>query len=248
MWVWNGQWKRSNGTAAEYITLPLRQVVPLPENVSFITGAALGIPAITASYCVFSHSGNGDGNVKGLTILISGGGGTVGILAVQIARHAGAFVIATASPTHFQRVQEAGAHVVLDYTTPTTELISNILHANNGKLVDKIVEVEFGSNLEMNTAVIQVRGHIVTYGSSLNASPILPFYPLMFKGITIDFALIYLLTEQEHNKIAKRINNALINGVLTVPVHATYSLEECAQAHLCVEKGGRVGAVIVTIP
>ena len=65
--------------------------------------------------------------------------------------------------------KEAGAHVVLDYTTPTTELISNILHANNGKLVDKIVEVEFGSNLEMNTAVIQVRGHIVTYGSSLNS-------------------------------------------------------------------------------
>src|SRR5438132_6374495 len=52
VWIWNGQWKRAFGTAAEYIAVPQRQAVPLPANVGFDIGAGLGIPAITARYAV----------------------------------------------------------------------------------------------------------------------------------------------------------------------------------------------------
>src|SRR5450759_1541611 len=52
VWVWNGQWKRAFGTAAEYIALPAAQAVKLPENTSFEAGACLGIPALTAYHAV----------------------------------------------------------------------------------------------------------------------------------------------------------------------------------------------------
>lgn len=54
VWVWNGQWRRAFGTAATQITLPTQQAIPLPDKVSFQTGAVLGIPGLTASHSVFS--------------------------------------------------------------------------------------------------------------------------------------------------------------------------------------------------
>ena len=56
VWIWNGQWKRAFGTAAEYIAVPARQAVPLPANVSFDIGAGLGIPAITARYACLLYT------------------------------------------------------------------------------------------------------------------------------------------------------------------------------------------------
>ena len=52
VWLWNGQWKRAFGTAAEYIALPAAQAVKLPDSVSFEAGACLGIPAMTAYHAV----------------------------------------------------------------------------------------------------------------------------------------------------------------------------------------------------
>lgn len=241
VWVWNGQWGRPYGTAAEYIILPFKQVVALPENVSFETGASLGIPAVTAAHCVYSN-----GDVTGKTVLISGGAGTVGRLMVQFARIGGAHVIATAmNEADMARALKAGAHKVLNFTSPT--LANDILQANNGKPVDRIVEVEFGVNAEVNAAVIKNRGNIVTYGSALALKPELPFYTLMFKGVTVEFVLVYLLSEQEHDAAAKRVNDALTANKLDIPIHATFPIERCWEAHESVEKGGRVGSVIVTI-
>lgn len=81
VWIWNGQWQRPFGTAATQITLPADQAVPLPEPVSFQTGAVLGIPGLTASHAVFSG-----GEISGQTVLIHGGAGTVGYLAIQLAK------------------------------------------------------------------------------------------------------------------------------------------------------------------
>ena len=92
VWTWNGQWKRPFGTAATYIGLPSAQAVPLPAKTSFEQGACLGIPALTAHACVF-----GDGPVQGRTVLVTGGAGVVGAIAVRMARLGGAHVLATAS-------------------------------------------------------------------------------------------------------------------------------------------------------
>src|SRR5438552_861308 len=81
VWLWNGQWKRANGTAAEYVALPEQQAVPLPKNISDEAGACLGIPALTAYHAVELALATG-----GNKILIAGGAGAVSHYAIQFAK------------------------------------------------------------------------------------------------------------------------------------------------------------------
>ncbi len=238
VWIWNGQWKRGFGTAAEKITLPSEQAVSLPDQVSLQTGAVLGIPGLTASHTVFSG-----GEVEGQTVLIHGGSGTVGYLAVQLAKWGGAKVISTASRHNLDRVASAGADAVLDYTSPDLE--HQILDANGGKTVSRIVDVEFGKNVEVNSAVISENGRINAYGSALEMAPVLPFYPLMFKAVTLEMVLVYLLPADQRVAAAERLNTALKSGALNCPIQSVYKLQECAAAHEAVEAGCRLGAILL---
>ncbi|SDC99236.1 NADPH:quinone reductase [Ruegeria marina] len=238
VWLWNGQWRRAMGTCAEQIALPAEQAVPLPEGVSLETGAVLGIPGLTATHVVFSG-----GPVEGQTVLVHGGAGTVGYLAVQLAKWGGARVIATAGRAAAERVRAAGADAVLDYADP--DLAAAILNANNGRPVERIVEVEFGMNAATNAAVIAENGRINAYGSAKAMSPELPFYPLMFKAVTLEMALIYLLPPARRTKTIAQLHAALVAGALRIPVQKTYALSACAAAHEAVERGGRDGAILV---
>ncbi|MFL0800629.1 MAG: NADPH:quinone reductase [Agarilytica sp.] len=240
VWLTNGQWNRAFGTAAEYIAIDEALVAPLPDNTSFDTGASLGIPAITASHSVYSN-----GDVRGKTIFISGGAGTVGYLAVQLATLGGAHVITTARGEEaIKRASTAGADHVFDFTDPG--LADKVLAANNNQLVDRIIEVEFGSNVETHSNIIKPRGNIVTFGSAKSMKPALPFYSLMFKGVTIEFLLMYLLSNQERQDAFERINSALQDDELHIPIHSTYPLSETVKAHEQVENG-RNGSVLLTI-
>lgn len=240
VWIWNGQWQRAFGTAATHITLPSEQAVPLPQSVSLETGAVLGIPGLTAAHTVFGH-----GDVAGQTLLIQGGAGTVGFLAVQLAKWGGARVIATARGQGIERCKAAGADDVLDYSSPN--LADQILDANDGKPVERIIEVEFGANIETNTTVIAPNGIIAAYGSALQMTPTLPFYPLLFKAVTIDIVLIYLLSQSDRMAAIDRLHRALDASALSIPIQAIYPLQETAQAHVAVETGTRNGAILIDV-
>lgn len=238
VWIWNGQWRRAFGTAAQQVTLPADQAVQLPDNVDMATGASLGIPGLTACFTVFSA-----GDVAGKTVLVQGGAGTVGYLAVQLAKWGGAKVIATARGTGLDRVRAAGADVALDYGAP--DLAAQIIAANGGVPVDHIVEVEFGRNIATNSEVIAENGTITAYGSALDMSPVLPFYALMFKAVTMRVALVYILTPAQRLETVQRLTAALTDGALTCPVEQVFALDACADAHKAVEAGGRSGAILV---
>ena len=239
VWTWNAAWQRANGTAADYVCLPQAQAVPLPASVTLQTGAVLGIPGLTACHCVF-----GGGEIRGKTLLISGGSGTVGLLAVQLAKWGGARVIATASPALAPRVRGAGADTVLDYTAP--DLAAQILAANNGTPVDRVVEVEAGMNINLITEVIAVGGSIAAYGSAQKPEFTLPFYALMFKHVTLQMVLIYLLSHEERISAIMRLHSALIEGALHPDISEVYPAENCAAAHEAVEAGHRKGAILVS--
>ncbi|MEM9967362.1 MAG: NADPH:quinone reductase [Pseudomonadota bacterium] len=238
VWVWNGQWQRPLGTAASHITLPEAQAIPLPDDVSFQTGANLGIPGLTACHAVL-----GRGPVSGKTVLVQGGAGTVGLLAVQLAKWAGAKVIATCSPSDVNRVQAAGADIVLDYRTP--DLAAQILEANCGDLIDTIVEVEFGINLAIDAEVIAPNGRLAAYGSHKEMTPKLPFFPLLFKAVTIDIILVYLLPKAERERAIGILHRALSENALHCPIAQVYPLAEVAAAHEAVEKAERHGAILL---
>lgn len=238
VWIWNGQWQRPFGTAATHICLPADQAVALPDSVSLETGAQLGIPGLTACHAVF-----GGGDVTGKSVLIQGGAGTVGLLAVQLAKWGGARVIATARGDGIAAAWDAGADVVLDYTHDT--LGAAILAANGDTPVDRIIEVEFGINASVDAEVIAPNGTIAVYGSAKDMAPTLPFGPLLFKAVTIDVILIYLLPMPLRAQIIARLHDALEQGALTCPVAQTFALRDCAAAHRAVEAGTRAGAILV---
>lgn len=238
VWIWNGQWQRPFGTAAEQITLPADMAVPLPDTMSLETGAIMGIPGLTAAIAVF-----GGGPIAGQTVLVQGGAGTVGLLAVQLAKWGGAKVIATCSPRDMARVTEAGADSVLDYSAP--DLAAQILAANDGALIPTVVEVEFGLNVALDTDVIAPNGRLAVYGSAKSLTPTLPFIPLLFKAVTIDILLIYLLPKPERDQMIAKLHAAIADGALHCPVERIYPLGETVAAHEAVEAGGRVGAILI---
>ena len=240
VWVWNGQWQRPFGTAATHICLPANQAVPLPDAVALETGAILGIPGLTAAHAVF-----GGGDIAGKTLLVQGGAGTVGLLAVQLAKWGGARVIATARGDGTAAAEQAGADAVLDYSQ--TDLATAITDSANGAPIARIVEVEFGINAAVDAEVIAPNGTIAAYGSAKDMTPQLPFGPMLFKAVTIDILLIYLLPPAERAQAIKHLHAALEQGALTCPVAETFALKDCAAAHVAVETGNRSGAILVEV-
>ncbi|MEO1138234.1 MAG: NADPH:quinone reductase [Pseudomonadota bacterium] len=239
VWLWNGQWQRAFGTAAEFIALPSDQAVTLPKTVAPETGATLGIPGLTASQTVF-----GGGEVTGQTLLVSGGAGAVGHNAVQLAKWGGANVIATASGNAIQWVQEAGADHVFDYNDP--ELAAKILDAADGG-IDRAIEVEFGQNAVLLADVMKPLGTIAAYGSGKAMTPSLPFGPYLFKALEIDITLIYILPIAQRRAAITRLHSALQAGALSPAIHARLPLDDCATAHDMVMTAGRRGAVVLEI-
>ncbi|WP_293573376.1 NADPH:quinone reductase [Phaeobacter sp.] len=238
VWIWNGQWKRAFGTAADQITLPAQQAVPMVAEATLEQGAVLGIPGLTAAHTVFQG-----GDVAGKTVLVQGGAGMVGRLAVQMAKWGGARVIATCSASDVSYVTDAGADVVLEYAQ--ADLSDAILAANDGKAVEHIVEVEFGANCQIDADVIAENGRIVAYGSAKAMTPTLPFYPLMFKNVSLEMALVYLLPQRIRDEAIHRLNGALQDHALHIPVAETFDLTQIAAAHEAVETGQRRGAILV---
>ena len=179
-------------------------------------------------------------------MLVSGGAGTVGRIAVQVARAAGAEVLATArGEVGLAAARSAGADHVFDYTEP--DLADRILAATGGTPVDRIVEVEFGRNIATDAAIIAEGGTIAAYGSARDMTPTLPFYPLMFKAVTLDLVLVYLLSPAQRRQAIDELSTLLDMGVLDLRIHATLPLADCARAHDLVAAGNRAGSVILTI-
>lgn len=238
VWIWNGQWQRAFGTAAQAICLPSEQAVELPEKTSLEIGATLGIPGLTAAHAVF-----GGGDVSGQTLLISGGAGAVGHNAVQLAKWGGARVIATCSAQAAARVTAAGADHVLDYSAP--DLDDQITALCGG--VDRAVEVEFGVNAPLLAAVMKPNGTIAAYGSQKDMTPALPFGPMLFKALTIDIVLIYILPQPQRDVAIGHLHRALHDGALRPAIEHILLLEQAAKAHDIVMASGRSGACLLEI-
>jgi NADPH2:quinone reductase len=130
VWIYEAQWGRPFGTAAEFVVVPSDRAIHLPDNTDFASGACLGVPAMTAHRCVFA-----DGSVEGQTILVTGGAGAVGYYALQLAKWGGATVITTVSrPEQEQLVRAAGADYIINYKhEDVVQRIKEITQAQDGR-------------------------------------------------------------------------------------------------------------------
>ncbi len=240
VWVWNGQWKRAFGTAAEYIALPAAQAVKLPDKVSFEAGACLGIPAMTAIHALALA-----GTDKGATLLVAGGAGSVGEYAIQFAKGLGATVLTTiSSPAKAAAAREAGADHVIDYKRE--DVGERVMELTGKRGVDAVIEMDLAANAKLIPFVLRPKGSVIVYGTGApNVN--LPAYFCLTQSIRVQFLLVYELDTREREHAVSAINRALAQGKLINRVaQPTYALADIAAAHEAVERG-TLGNVIVTL-
>ena len=238
VWLYNAQGGydgagRAHGTAAELIALDAALAVPLPAGLDFARGACLGVPALTAHRCVLA-----DGPVAGQWVLVQGGAGAVGHLAVQIASTAGARVIATASGAGgCAHARAAGAEAVID--RQREDVAARVGEITGGTGVARIVEVDFAANLATDIAVLQANGVLASYSSSSDPAPVLPYYALARKGLNLrivqGFHLPAAALAEAVAYLAERAPS------LDIAIGARFPLERIAGAHARVEAGVQAG-------
>jgi NADPH2:quinone reductase len=251
VWLWEAAWQRAHGTAQEYVALPEGQAVRLDEGVSFDVGASLGIPALTAHRCLtVSELGPrrlAPGALAAQTVLVAGGAGAVGHAAIQLARWAGARVIATVSDEQKAKLAEAaGADHVVNYRNPdAVDQIRGL--APDG--VDVVVEVAPAANAALDSAVLAANGTVAVYSSDGELE--LPVGELMFRNLRYQYVLVYTVPPSAKAQAVADVVAAAADGALPVgddaglPLHR-FTLGQTADAHAAVE-GGAIGKVLIDV-
>ena len=241
VFVYQAQYGRQLGTAAEYVALDSVRAPTLPENASFEVGACIGIPIMTAHRCVFA-----DGPVADQLILVTGGAGRVGHYAIQWAHRAGARVIATASnETDATACREAGAEAVVNHRE--SDWGKAVLDLTGGHKIDRVIEVEFGANLPELIRCVGIGATIATYSSTVVPEPALPFRTMMFMDLTIRMVIVYAMPEAAKAQAVADTQVALTEGGLRHRIAETLPFEQMAKAHEIIEEGSVRGCVVVTI-
>ena len=240
VWLYNGQRNgRAFGTAAEYIALAEHLVTPLPEDVSIAEGATLGIPCMTAWCCLLA-----DGPIAGQTVLVTGGAGAVGHYAVQLAKSGGARVIATVSSPHkAEQARLAGADLVIDYKSE--DVVARTMAFTGQRGVNRVVDVDFGGNIATTLKLMDFNSTIAVYATNGNRQPVVPMRELMEKCIALRTLVLFALPPPLLAAAQADISKWLASGRRIHNIAGQFPLSQTARAHLAVEKGDKLGTVIV---
>lgn len=247
VWLYNvnrtadGAGQGARGTAAQDIVVEAGLAVPLVHGVSDVAGACLGVPAMTAHRAVLA-----DGSVQDQTVLVTGGAGAVGAMAIQIAKWSGARVLATVSSK--QKADAAladGADAIIDYKTEN--VAERVLALNDGRRIDRIVDVDFGAHAELATRILKTSGVIASYASMTNRNPQIPFGTLMFLDTTVRMILVYVMPPAAKQAAIRDIAAMLSEARLSPRIAATFPLERIVEAHEMQEKGAHIGNVVLTL-
>jgi NADPH:quinone reductase-like Zn-dependent oxidoreductase len=241
VWVYQAQFGRRFGTAAQYVALDAARAVKLPIEAGFEVGACAGIPIMTAHRCVLA-----DGPIAGQSVLVTGGAGRVGYYAIQWAKMAGATVIASASNPRDEAVcRDAGAKHVFNHREAGWG--ERVKALNGGKPVDRVIDVEFGANLPQVLDCIRTGGIIATYSSTQVKEPSLPFFRVMYLDLTVHFVIVYSMPEAAKKHAIADITQAFRDGMLQHRIAARVPLSEIARANELVEQGGSHGCVVIDV-
>ncbi|WP_413319677.1 NADPH:quinone reductase [Agrococcus sp. 1P02AA] len=253
VWLFLSSHERPTGTAQELTVVPATRVVRLPDGVGFEVGASLGVPAMTAHRALTVHelgpSRLAPGALEGRVVLVQGGAGAVGHAAIQLARWAGATVIATVSTDEkAQLARAAGAHHVLRY--PADDLAASVLAIAPGG-VDQVVEVALGQNAALDLEVLANHGCVAYYANNNGDAFTVPIMASFAKNARWQGLLLYTVGHEALSAAADDITAALEAGVLPVgaeaglPLH-WFDLQDTAAAHDAVE-GGATGKVLIRV-
>jgi NADPH:quinone reductase-like Zn-dependent oxidoreductase len=213
-----------DGAAAEYVVAPAEVLAPAPASIPLADAAAIPAAALTAYQALFEHAKL----QAGQRILINGAGGGVGGSAVQLAKGAGAYVIATASARSRDAIRSYGADEIVDYTS--TELTAAV-----GEPVDVVLNLVRASEPEMASLVSLVRngGILVSTASPANEDP------------ERQVRTVGMYVRSDAADLAS-IAAKLDAGELVADVSQRVSLADLGQVHEQAEAGKIRGKIVVT--
>lgn len=222
------------GSSAEYVCAPVEYVAQLPENVSFEEGAALALVGVTSWEGMLEKAGLKAGD----QVLVHGGSGGVGHVAVQIASAVGASVTATASPEYHDQVEDLGADTVLDYSRD--DLDTAIADAG---APDVIMDHRINEHIDLNTKVAAQGGRIVAFGGTDIELTYSNSGMARGKMQTLHhFAMPQMPT---YAPSLKRIGALAGSGRISPVIERTYGLDEVDQAHRDVVGESFLGKLVV---
>ncbi|HYE47607.1 MAG TPA: NAD(P)H-quinone oxidoreductase [Caulobacter sp.] len=245
-----GRWKAGDrvcallggGGYAEYAVVDARHALPIPAGLSLEEAAGLPETVFTVYANVFEH-----GTLKaGETLMIHGATSGIGVTAVQMAKAAGAKVIATGRGADKKAQALAlGADVAVDVTTEDFEAVAK---AQGG--VDVVLDMVGASYFSKNLSALNTGGRIV-YIAAL-AGPVLevPVFGLMMKRATLTGSTLRPRSADEKARLAAEVERVVwpwvAAGKVKAVVDRTFPLAEAAAAHAYLEAGAHVGKVVLT--
>ncbi len=211
---------------AEKACVLAREAIPLPDSLSFAEGAAIPIPFYTAYYALHYKAGLKAGE----TVLVTAGGGGVGVAAIQLAKVAGARVITTVgSQDKAERTRELGADVAINYKQQ--DFAAEVLKHTDGRGVGVIVENVASDNLAADCSAVARNGRIVLIGTGTGKTANATFGVLaaLLKDITF-YGMSLINADDAIPDMAAVITKLFEAGKVKAPVSKTYHLSEAAQA------------------
>jgi NADPH2:quinone reductase len=231
----------NHGSYAELRAVPSRNVWAVPDGFDLRLAAVIPIAFGTAHDCLFEF-----GRLKaGETVLVQSGASGVGIAAMQLAKRAGATVLATASGDgRLERLKTFGADHGINYTAGDT--IQAVMALTNQRGVDLVVDPAGGSVLKSSILATGPRGRISLAGNASREGAHIDASKLMGlnRSLTGIFLGAELTTDRVHDNIQRLIDDAA-RGELQAVIDRTFPLAEASAAHAYVESRQAVGRVVL---
>jgi NADPH2:quinone reductase len=226
------------GTYAELSLCNAAQIFPLPDNLTFQQGAAIGVPYGTAYRAMFTRGGAKAGE----TVLVHGASGGVGVASVQLAHQAGLRIIGTASTERGKKlVKEQGADEVLDHSEGN--YLKQLMDLTGGKGVDLIMEMAAHINLGKDLTVLAKCGRVIVIG---NRGPVeINARDTMARDADIRGMSLAHATDDERVRMYTEMGKQFAAGKLTPIVGEEIPLAEASRAHEAVMKSGAYGKIVL---
>jgi NADPH2:quinone reductase len=229
------------GSHAELRAVPARNAWPIPDGFDIQKASAIPVPFGTAHECLF-----GAGRLKaGETVLVQAGAGAVGLDAIQLAKQAGATVLASASSDErLERLKAFGMDHGVNYRRD--DLVEQVMKLTGGKGVDLVVDPVGGATLQGSLGALGYRGRISLVGNAGREPMKVDVSSLMGgnRSLTGVFLGAEIMTDRVHDMIQEMIDRAA-KGELEVVIDKTFPLSEAAAAHAYIESRQAVGRVLL---
>ncbi|MGV8929788.1 MAG: NAD(P)H-quinone oxidoreductase [Brevundimonas sp.] len=231
------------GGYAEYAVVDARHALPVPADMDFIQAAALPETICTVFANVFEA-----GALKtGETLLVHGATSGIGVTAIQMARAAGARVIATSRGAEkAEAARGLGADLSLD--AAAGDMDAAITAFGGADVVLDMVGADYAA---LNQAALKPFGRWVVIATQSGAIAQVDLARLMMKRIILTGSTLRPRPADEKARLIAAVQSRawpwVVSGAVRPPVEATFPLEQAAAAHLRLEAGGHVGKIVLTV-